>query len=270
MNINESPDPRSSMWAWVAFMLRFHRQQQGWSGDAVAKLLNCARSSISRLENDEAKLTPEQADKLDEAWGTGGYFGMAVFYATLGHDPDWFKTFTTYEAKATSIKVYEAQVIPGLLQTPGYARALLVAGQVVDDVVKALATRMDRQKILTKPRPVRLWSLIKQSVLEDPVGGPGVMREQLAHLLEKSEDPNVFVRVVPRSVGAHVGLDGPFMIMATPRSNAAYMEAVGGGRLSVDAAEIERFTVRFDQIGADALSRDATRSLIAQVMETMT
>src|SRR5258708_36350238 len=92
MNINESPDPRSSMWAWVAFMLRFHRQQQGWSGDAVAKLLNCARSSISRLENDEAKLTPQQADQLDEAWGTGGYFGIAGLYTTPRHEPGWVET----------------------------------------------------------------------------------------------------------------------------------------------------------------------------------
>ncbi|WP_143228015.1 helix-turn-helix domain-containing protein, partial [Actinomadura meyerae] len=89
MHINESPDPRSSMWAWMAYSLRFHRMQHGMSGHALAKLLNCARSSISRLENCEAKLTDAQAGVLDKDWNTGGLFTTMLWYARLGHDPNW-------------------------------------------------------------------------------------------------------------------------------------------------------------------------------------
>ncbi|MFB4302265.1 multiprotein-bridging factor 1 family protein [Actinomadura sp. NTSP31] len=76
MNINEPPDPRSSMWAWIAYSLRFHRMQRGLTGDAMAKLLKCSCSSISRLENGEAKLDEKQAATLDAAWNTGGHFTL--------------------------------------------------------------------------------------------------------------------------------------------------------------------------------------------------
>src|SRR4051812_26143947 len=120
MNINESPDPRSSLWAFMAYLLRFHRMQQGSSGGALAELLNCARSSISRLENGEAKLTDAQAAQVDEAWRTGGLFGLLLFYARLGHDPNWLKSVTELLFRASIIKIYTGQLIPSPLQTPDY------------------------------------------------------------------------------------------------------------------------------------------------------
>ena len=106
-----SPDPKSSMWAWLAHDLRLYRTQRGLSGDAVAKLINCARSSISRLENGEAKLDEGQAAALDERWRTGGHFGTMIWYARLGHDPNWFKQHVGLESEASVIKVYEALAV---------------------------------------------------------------------------------------------------------------------------------------------------------------
>lgn len=128
---------------------------------------------------------------------------------------------------------------------------------------------MARQKILTKSRPAQLWALINQAALDQPLGGPEVMCGQLARLLEASEMSNVVLRVVPRSVGGHVGLEGSFQIITFAGGVAAYMEAVGGGRLTLDSAEIERYTTRFDRIGADALSRSSSRDLIKEIMEAM-
>lgn len=102
------------------------------------------------------------------------------------------------------------------------------------------------------------------------MGGPKVMRAQLARLLEASRLPHIVIRVVPRSLGAHIGLEGSFAVTTVAEGDVAYMEAVGGGRLSLDKAEIRRYGIRFDRIGADALSRDSTRDLIEQVMEGMT
>ena len=96
------------------------------------------------------------------------------------------------------------------------------------------------------------------------------MRAQLAHLLEVSERPSIVLRVVPRSIGAHMGLDGSFQITTVTEGDIAYMEAVGGGRLSHDKTESHRYRIRYDRMGADSLSRDSTRSLLQHLMETMT
>ncbi|MBC6459722.1 DUF5753 domain-containing protein [Actinomadura sp. HBU206391] len=271
MAARESLDPDSSMWHWIAVDLHFWRNRSGLSCAGLGEILDISRGAVSNLEAARPgfRLSERQAKILDAEWGLNGHFERLLRYAKSGHDPDWFKTFTQYEARAIYIKVYEALVIPGLLQTPAYARALLMAGGV-EDLEASVDRRMSRQEVLTRPRPAELWALVKQTMLEEPVGGPDVMRAQLEHLIEMSRRPNVFLRVVPKSVGAHLGLDGSFSVMTVASGNAAYMEAVGGGRLSTDSAEIHRFTVRFERIGVDALSRDSSRSLMAELMETIT
>ncbi|QFG26288.1 helix-turn-helix transcriptional regulator [Actinomadura sp. WMMB 499] len=268
MHINESPEPRSSMWAWIAYQLRFQRMQRGMSGHALAKLLNCARSSISRLENGEAKLTDAQAGTLDKEWNTGDLFRTMVWYARLGHDANWFKTFTDSEGRASVLKIYSGQLIPALLQTPEYARALLVEGREpgIDALVEA---RMARQKILTKNAPADLWVLLAETALPCLVGGKAVMREQLARLVELSQLPNVTLRIVPNTAGANAGLDGPFKIIKVKEGLVGYVEAPTGGRLVADASEVDGLVDRFDRIGAVALPVDSSRSLIEQLRETM-
>ena len=263
-----SPDPKSSMWAWLAHDLRLYRTQRGLSGDAVAKLINCARSSISRLENGEAKLDEGQAAALDERWRTGGHFGTMLWYARLGHDPNWLKQHMDLESEASVIKVYEAQVVPGLLQLPEYAHAL-VAESGVSNVDEIVARRMARQEILTRETPPVLLVLLTESVLDWPVRGSVVMRKQLAYLLEMSERPNIGIRVVPRSAGAHYGMNGSFKIMTGPSGDVGFTEATGGGRLVPSATEVRSYVLRYDRIGQKALPEDQSRDLIKQVMEAM-
>jgi transcriptional regulator with XRE-family HTH domain len=256
------------MWAWLAHDLRLYRVQRGLSGDAVAKLINCARSSISRLENNEAKLDDRQAAALDERWQTGGHFGTMLWYARLGHDPDWFKQHLDIEAEASVIKVYEALAVPGLLQLPEYAHALIAESGVVN-IDERVAERMSRQEILTREPPPVLWVLMTQNVLDWPVGGPEVMRKQLAYLLEASERPNIGIRVVPRSVGAHYGMNGSFKVMTMATGDVAYSESPGGGRLVPSAFEVQSYVLRYDRIGQKALPEDQSRVLIRRIMEEM-
>lgn len=170
------------MWAWLAHDLRFFRAQRGLSGDAVARLINCARSSLSRLENNEAKLDEHQAAVLDERWQTGGHFGTMLWYARLGHDPNWIKQHEDIEAQASVIELFESIVVPGLLQLPEYAHALIEASGV-SDADGVLERRMARQEVLTRdPSPI-LRVLLTESVLDWPMGGAAVMRKQLAHLV---------------------------------------------------------------------------------------
>jgi transcriptional regulator with XRE-family HTH domain len=263
-----SPDPKSSMWAWLAHDLRFYRARRGLSGDAVAKLLTCARSSISRLENGEARPTEHQMAVLDERWDTGGHFGRLLWYARLGHDPNWFKQHVDIESEAKVIKVYEALVVPGLLQLPEYAHALIAEGGA-SNVDQRVGERLARQAILTREPPPVLWVLLTENVLDWPVGGPEVMRKQLAYLMEASERPNTGIRVVPRSAGAHYGMNGSFKVMTGASGDVAYTESPGGGRLVPSATEVQTYVIRYDRIGQKALPEDQSRELIRRVMEAM-
>jgi hypothetical protein len=171
---------------------------------------NCSTArgpAISRLENGEARPTERQTAVLDERWQTGGHFGRILWYARLGHDPNWIKQHEDIESEASVIKVFEAPVVPGLLQLPEYARELIAAGSP-PDVDEILGRRMARQAILGREHPPVLLVLLMESVLDWPVGDADVMRMQLAYLLEVSQRANIGIRVVPRSAKAHFGLDG--------------------------------------------------------------
>jgi transcriptional regulator with XRE-family HTH domain len=268
MNTNPPPDPKASMWNWIAYDLRFQRMKRGLSGQDLAKILNLARSSVSRLENNVAKIDDAQALKLDRLWNTGGHFTLMLWYARLGHDPDWFREHVDIESRSSVIKIWENALIPGLLQTEEYARAALMVGGV-RDLEEALTGRMARQEILTREDPPILWVMLWEPVLEVPVGGKAVMRAQLAHLLKVTESANIAIRVVPKHVGAHPGLDGAFKIMTTQTGDVAFAESPGGGRLVPSAAEVRSYILRYDRIGQQAMPEKPSRARIVQAMEAM-
>lgn len=256
------------MWAWIAYALRWNRIERGETGDVLAKRLNCARSTISRLESGEAKLADKQAAVCDKEWRTGDFFATALYYARLGYSPNWLQSLTEFENRASMIYSYAGQLVPALLQTPDYARALLVAGRN-KDVEGDLAKRMARQVLLDKPDPPELSVLLSESVLDIPVGGPAVMCAQLGHLLAMSERSNIVVRVVPRDAGAHEGLDGPFKIFTVREGDVGFVEAPTGGRLVPETDEARELRSRFERIGNVALPVHSSRKLITSLMEAM-
>lgn len=262
-------DPDSSHWAWLAVDLRVWRLERNMSQRDVADACGVTVPTVSNWESGSAKPSQRHAETLDRLWRTRGHFARLRQLAESSHDPDWFAEYTRYEARATTIKHYSLAIIPGLLQTFDYAKALLEGGEVVEDVKGGAETRIGRQTILKRQQPPHMEILISQSALDWPVGGPDVMREQLARLLEASRSRGIFVRVIARSAGAHVGLDGSFSIMRSESFHIAYMEANGGGRLLQDPVKLADYEGRFARIGADALSRAASRSLIAEVMEAV-
>ncbi|MFP3965383.1 helix-turn-helix transcriptional regulator [Actinomadura fulvescens] len=265
---NKPPDPRASMWDWIANNLRFQRMERGLSGDAVAKILGCARSTITRLESGEIRLKDAHAAKLDQAWRTGGFFTIAIWYARLAPNPGWLASYTEFESRATIIQAYSAQAVPVLLQTPDYAKAVLLAGHNTD-VEGGLARRLARQERLTRPRPPELWVLLAESVLTWPVGGMDVQRQQLRFLLELAERPNVFLRIIPRLSGASEALDGSFKVITVKEGLIGFVEAPIGGRLVMDSDGAHSLQRRFERIGAKAAPVDSTPELISRAMEAL-
>lgn len=192
-----------------------------------------------------------------------------VFYASLGHDPQWFPQYLDKERQAGVIRIFNNSVVPGLLQTKEYAKAMISAGDV-SDVAQELQRRIDRQEILHRPNPPFLSVLLTQAALEWPVGSPEVMREQLARLLELSERPRIVIRVVPRTwqSGAHVGLDGNFVLLTGEGfGQIAFSESPERGRLVSSPLKIEPYFIRYDRIAAKALTEDESRDLIRRMLE---
>ncbi|MFG1856208.1 DUF5753 domain-containing protein [Actinomadura geliboluensis] len=212
------------------------------------------------------KLQLKHAKILDREWDTGGLFTFLVGFAIAGHNTEWFKAHAEMELRARELRIWELSWIPGLFQTEDYARALFESASS-PDVEADLATRMKRQEVLKRePGPI-VRAFLDQGVLDQPVGSPDIMRAQLAVILEWSQHPNITIRVVPRSVGAHLGRDGSFKIMTVGNADITYTEACGGGRLVMDADEVRSFRLRFDRITDRALPVDASIDLIKRVMK---
>jgi uncharacterized protein DUF5753 len=170
------------------------------------------------------------------------------------------------------MRIYEANVIPGLLQTEDYSRALLLSG-IETDPEKVLMQRMQRQDIFTRRPAPHLMVILSQNALEWPVGSPEIMRAQLARLSEVAEWPNVVVRVVPRSwqAGAHPGLNGSFQLFSGDGfGEAAYTESPGAGRLVSSPSEVRSYGIRYERISAKALIEGPSLDLIRKVMEEFT
>lgn len=254
------------MWSWLAFDLWFYRTQRGLSLAQCALVARVTRGTVSNWEAGRLKPKNEYLANLDKAWDTGGHFQRLLYYASTGHDPDWFRQFVQYEEAATDIKIHHGKTIPILLQTPEYAQALLWAGGRVREVEAETRARMKRQEILKREEPPRLWVLLDQDVLECPVGGKEVMCRQVERLLVMAKDPGFSIRIVARSAGPHPGHDGPFQIYRVRDRDVAYAVAQICGRIVEGGDEASTLGVRFQQIGALALSRDASCALIEQTL----
>lgn len=261
-------DPDSSLWAWLAYDLRFYRERSGLSLAGMGRIIHRSATNLSNCEAGRRRITSKEAKLLDEHFTTGGHFQRLLRFAQRGHDPDWFKQFVDLEQMAMMIRTFQALTVPGLLQTPEYALALIKAGDAADPEARA-EERIERQAILNDSSRPLLWALTTESVLEWPVGGAEVMRRQLAHLLEMSERENVNIRVVPKSTGAYAGLDGSFSIISSELGDIAYTDSPGGGRLVPSTDEARQYAMRYDRIGQVALPTEPSRRMIKKAMEAL-
>lgn len=213
----------------VAVALRRHRENAGLTQKEAAERTGIAAGRINHFETMRS-LPPDAAlVSLLELYEAGEDTAelLAILPAarkrTAGEaatsDPDQFDLYIGLESGATRIESYDALVLNGLVQTAEYAEALLRGhgqGLPEAEVRRRLRLRLRRRDLLTAESPTQLWLVISQQVLETPVGGPEVMRGQLAQLLELAALPNVDVQVLPRSVVPHPGLHGAFTIMSFP------------------------------------------------------
>jgi transcriptional regulator with XRE-family HTH domain len=266
--------------AWFADELKAHRTARGWTQADIAAKAGYSESLIAQVETCRKAATPDLAKALDRVFGTPGFgsedgspgtFGrLAVRLRNLPF-PASFRSFAPHEAEATAIYTFEHSLIPGLLQTEDYARAVLQTHpDVTEDVVsERLAGRLSRQSVLERedPPPPLVCALIDQSVLMREIGGPGVMRDQLIHLATVSRRPSITVQVIPNTC-AHPGLMGAFTVADLGGSpSMVNIEDIADGRVTDDAATVSTVTLRFHSLRGDALSKGASRELIESVIK---
>ncbi len=268
--VRDPLDPKTSLWHLLAFYLRFLREREGLSLTQCGRIIKVARSTVSNIEAGRQRPQEDQLARLDEKYNTGDLLQTLFWYARNTHNPDWGRQLVPYEEQAQAVRAYHGKTIPRPFQTEGYMRALAAAGrgEAAEDTV---ARRLARQQVLLDPeKPPFFYLVLEEEVLRACVGGPVVMKAQLANLREMMDLPNVVIRFVQPSAGAHEGFDGPFQIISMERRDIAYAGAQYGGRLIEAGSEVRDLWARFDRIGAKALPEDASRALVEHYLEQYT
>ena len=161
-------------------------------------------------------------------------------------------------------------MVPGLLQTAEYARAILAAGPdtMEDELEQMVAARLERQAILDRPRPPVLLVVLDEAVLHRGIGPPKIMHEQMLHLADLSGRHRITIQVVPARVGAHAGLLGGFAIASADSApDIVYLETSADGQVAEKPRVVAQVTRRFDTLRAVALPKDDSRDLILKVAE---
>jgi transcriptional regulator with XRE-family HTH domain len=254
--------------------LRFYRTRANLSQKDLAALVHVSNDVISKIETGErppAEDFPPRLDALPEL-DTRGALTRLWDHLKKGQKQrlyGWFQEWADIEAQATVLRWYEPLVVPGLLQTEDYARAILSArpdGNLAE-LEEQVAARMARQTILDRTGAPQLWSILDEGVLHRAIGGPKVMRSQLYRLAEVSEHPRTTIQVIP-FCGAHAGLLAHFVIADLDSApSVAYLETAAEGIVTDSSSAVNRVALRFDRLRAEAESRSASRDLIKKVAE---
>jgi len=273
----------------LAAELRRYREAASLTIDEVAEHLEWSSAKISRIENARVGVLPRDVKFLlrtyglsdqDEVWdallalaresrqrGWWQQYGEAV--------PDWFEVYVGLEAEAATIFGYEAEFVPGVVQTEDYAWAVHQAqliGATNGEIERLVKVRMARQEILRSSDAPQIWLILNEAVIRRVVGSGSVMRDQLERLIEASRMPSLTLQVIPFGAGAHAAMVGSFSLLGFPEPSdpqIVYVEYRTGALYLEKRQEVERYRVAFDHLRASALPVDASRSLMARVAEEL-
>ena len=262
--------------------LRRLREQAGLTCEDVGQRLECSGTRISRMETGRIGARPGDVRELLELYGVTG--AEADSLVQLARDarrkgwwhgygqvlPPWFEVYVGLESAAARLYDFQPMVVPGLLQTEGYARAVLRAAPQAGpgaDIDGQVALRMQRQAILDQASPPEVCVVLSEGVLRVEVGGPAVMRAQLQRLAELAARPNLALQVLPFSSTAHVQPICPFTLLefADPADPAVvYLEHLTGSLFLENSGDVRRYQAVFDHLRAEALGAGESAGLIAR------
>ncbi|WP_328780126.1 helix-turn-helix domain-containing protein [Streptomyces canus] len=264
--------------------LRRLRERAGLTTVQAADALDCTKGKISRIENGRVAVRlPDlmamlQSYKVSDTELRERLTGLArkanrrrrqgwwnQYSSVLA---DTYRDYIALETMADSVRTFQAQLVPGLLQTPEYIRAVTVASRQWEtgaEIERFVQVRLARQQRLTGEASLNLWAVLSEAVLLQKVGGPQVMAAQLQHLLDMSEQPNVTIQVLPFSRGAHASMFGPYVVLGFPEEGAldvVLADNPTGSTWLEREAEVAPYRALFDAARTSALSPVESRILI--------
>ncbi|WP_369223305.1 helix-turn-helix domain-containing protein [Streptomyces sp. R39] len=260
--------------------LRRLRELKGMTAEEVAERLLVSQSKISRLENGRRSISQRDVRDLcgvyevEDQRVVESLMEMARdsrqqgWWHAFGDIP--YSVYIGLETDAESLRVYEPQLVTGLLQTRAYAEAL-VQGALPEtsaaDIEKRVQVRMRRQERVTaEHNPLRLWVVLDEAALRRLVGSRLVMREQLEYLIEMSQQPHITVQVLPFECGAHPGLNGQYAILEfadAADSSVVYLEGVTSDLYLEKAHDVQKYAVMYEHLRAQSLNVEQSRQFIA-------
>lgn len=265
--------------------LRRLREQKGMTAEEVAERLLVSQSKISRLENGRRSISQRDVRDLcgvyevEDQRMVESLMEMAKdsrqqgWWHSFGDIP--YSVYIGLETDAASLRVYDPQVVPGLLQTRRYAESLITGAlpeTAAADIEKRVQVRLRRQqRINARENPLRLWTVLDEAALKRVVGNQAVMREQLEHLVEQAQLPHVTVQVIPFELGAHPGLNGQYAILEFPDasdSSVVYIEGVTSDLYLEKPNDVQKYSVMYEHLRAQALNVEQSRQFIEDIAKS--
>ncbi|WP_131097551.1 helix-turn-helix domain-containing protein [Streptomonospora litoralis] len=267
--------------------LRKYREARGMSRGEAGHYIRGSESKISRMELGRVGFKVRDVEDLLKLYGVTDKDQVQTM-VRLARDskkpgwwqeygdalPNWFQVYVGLEEAATRIRVYEAQFVPGMLQTEEYARAVIAAGRPIADpkAEDRVAVRMRRQRHIEGDGGCKLWAIIDEAAVRRPVGGPDVMRGQLERLIKLNERANITLQIIPFSAGAHAAEAGSFTILRYPDfglSDIIYLEQLTGSMCLDRRPEIDAYTMAMERLSVIAQPPDRTKDILRSMIDDL-
>ena len=263
--------------------LRRLREDAGMTTERAAASIRGSHSKISRMEHGRVGFKERDVADLLTLYGVTDSEERAAllnlareantpgwWHAYSDILPTWLEPYVGLEAAASVVRTYEVQFVPGLLQTEGYARALIRQGAASneDDVNRRAELRVSRQEVLGGPNPPQLWAVVDEGALRRPVGGREVVRDQLQHLIEMADHPAVTLQILPFNAGPHSAMGGPFTILrfAEPDlHDVVYIEQLTSALYLDGREDVDHYLEVMNDLSTEALTPDRTAALLAEI-----
>lgn len=256
--------------AFLAREIQLAREANGISRTALGKAVFVSEGLVRAWEKGRYIPKPDQINQLEAKIGAAkGILSRLIDDLVSGEiSAEWFGKWQAFEAQSTSLLSFETTVIPGLLQTPEYARAILRLNNKqspldLDEQVNARLER--RQRVLEREDPPLFVVVLDESVLRHAVGGPKTMHDQLVHMIDSAERSEVIIHVIPFNVGAHAGFAGPFVIASFDGTDVAYVDNALRGDVVEQADDVAAIRRLWEMLRSKALPEKESLELISKV-----
>jgi transcriptional regulator with XRE-family HTH domain len=281
MSIDEGPTLRRRR---LGTELKRCREEAGFTQEYVSRYFEWHAAKVTRIETARVAVTPRDVRDLLTLYGVhdDAYREALMTLARQSRERTWWTdyrdimrpgNFVGLEAEASSMRTWEPVVLPGLLQTQEYMRALMRSGRSNDPpehIDRRVALRRKRQDRLEGPNPLRLSAIVDESVIRRVVGGPRVMGDQLRHLMNRAQLPNVTLKILPFDAGEHLFLSGPAALLEfreTDHLDVVYFEGLAGDYYEEQPLEVARYREEFERLSTMALDQRMSLKMIENILD---